>query len=187
LLVASLLLSAPSLVAQAKGAGGHDPDGRMEIFGEYSRTSDSVQEHDSYRQPSFGLNGFETGGAVRVWHGLAIKGAVSRYSGTNLGNAESQLFVTGGAQYSVRFGPESVFVEGMIGGGHVNAPAFYSGKGTTAFTSVFGGGLDTRIVRHLAFRVEGSLLHAKFVPTSDQIHGIPTWFGRFSTGLVVRF
>lgn len=174
------------LIAQAKKAGGQDHEGRVEIFGEYSRISDSVTEHDSFQRPSVALNGFEMGGTFRVWRGLGIKGAVSRYSGSNIG-AENQLFVVGGGQYAVRLGPESIFVEGMIGSGDVYAPAFYSGKGTTAFTSVFGGGLDTLIVRHLAFRVEGSLLHATFVPTSDQIHGIPTSFGRFSTGLVVRF
>jgi hypothetical protein len=180
-----LMCALPSLL-MAQAVREHDPDARCEVFGEYSRTSDSVTEHDSYPQPSFALNGFETGATLRVWRGLSIKGAVSRYTGSNIG-AESQIFGVAGGQYAVRFGPESIFVEGLFGTGRVNAPAFYSGKGTTASTSVFGGGLDTRIVRHLAFRVEGSLLHATFVPTSDQIHGIPTSFGRFSTGLVVRF
>ncbi len=173
------------LAAQAKSAGGHDTQERVEVFGEYSRISDSVQEHDSYSQPSFGLNGFEAGAALRVWHGLGVKGAVSRYTGSNIG-AESQLFVVGSGQYAVRFGRESIFVEGLFGSGNVNA-GFFSGAGSTANTTVFGGGLDTRIARHLAFRVEGGLLHAKFVPTSNQIHGTPTSFGRLSTGLVVCF
>jgi hypothetical protein len=165
----------------------HDPTERCELFGEYSRTSDSVSEHDSFQQPSHGLSGFETGAALRVWRGLGAKVAVSRYTGSYLG-AESQLFGVVGGQYAVQLGPESIFAEGMIGGGHISAPVFYAnGKGTTSFASVFGGGLDTPIVRHFAFRVEGTLLHARFVPTSNQIHGIPTLFGRFSTGLVVRF
>ena len=181
LLAACLFLSAPTLLPQAKGAGRHDPDGRVEIFGEYSRT------HDTYPQ-YVGLNGFDIGGAAAVWHALAIKGEVSRYSGTDIG-AESQFIVVVGPRYSVRFGPESVFVEGMIGRGHVDAPNLYdnTGRGSIVFATVLGGGLDTRISDHVAFRVEGNFLHAKFTPSSDQIHGTPTWYGRFSTGLVVRF
>src|SRR5258708_707986 len=110
------------LMAQAMST--HDPDERCELFGEYSRTSDCVTEHDSYRQPSYGLNGFETGAALRVWRGLGAKVAVSRYTGNNIGE-ESQLFGVVGAQYVVRFGPESIFAEGMIGGDHISAPAFY--------------------------------------------------------------
>ena len=41
------------------------------------------------------LTVFDIRGAAAVWHALAIKGEVSRYSGTDIG-AENQFFVVVG-------------------------------------------------------------------------------------------
>ena len=116
LLIVFLVSSARMAVAQAKAAGQHDPTARIEIFGEYSRISDSFIEHDSFNQSAQGVNGWEAGAALRLWHGLAAKGVAVGYSGNYyfydrtgltppIGFPQSSLFVLGGLQYSVQFWP----------------------------------------------------------------------------------
>jgi hypothetical protein len=50
-----------------------------------------------------------------------------------------------------------------------------------------GGGIDTPLSPRVAWRVEGAFMFSHFTANSDQIHGTPIFFGRFSTGIVWRF
>jgi hypothetical protein len=62
-----------------------------------------------------------------------------------------------------------------------------------AFAAFAGGGLDTPITKHIAFRVDGGFQYFYFaldtVPTliPFTIPGLPRNFGRVSSGLVWQF
>ena len=64
---------------------------------------------------------------------------------------------------------------------------------TAAFSSLVGGGLDTPLTRHIAFRVSGGYQYAYFALakgvslTPYRIPGLPTNFGHISSGLVWQF
>lgn len=67
---------------------------------------------------------------------------------------------------------------------------------TASFSAIMGGGLDTPLSPHFAFRVQGDFQYANFEQAAYQIRstgapvyvpGLPNYFGRISTGLVWRF
>jgi hypothetical protein len=64
---------------------------------------------------------------------------------------------------------------------------------TASFSALVGGGLDTPITRHIAFRVEGGFQYSYFALEHSvtlgpyRIPGLPTNFGRISSGLVWQF
>ena len=104
-------------------------------------------------------------------------------------------FILGGAQYTWRIGRESIFVEGLGGTGAANQSwGTNNAVGqTAAFAALAGGGLDTPLSRHIAFRLDGGFQYSYFgleQPVSKvpyRIPGLPTDFGRFSSGLVWQF
>jgi hypothetical protein len=189
LLLAFLPLFAfPStLSAQAKRAAGHDPNDRVEIFGEYSYVSMS----DSYVLPACCTNGWDAGASVRVWHGLSAKSVLTGYAGNQVyypgspALSESAIFYLFGAQYAVRFGRESVFIEELIGGVHLssNQPV---DRAPSSFSNLVGGGFDTRVTSHFAVRVGGGVLRERFIAPGHSVDS-PTLYPRLSAGLVVRF
>jgi hypothetical protein len=92
-------------------------------------------------------------------------------------------------------GRESVFVEGLggVGGANKNWPANNAIGQTASFAALLGGGLDTPLTRHIVFRVSGGYQYSYFAldhPLSlvpYRIPGLPTNFGRISSGLVWQF
>jgi len=89
------------------------------------------------------------------------------------------------AEHNVLFGPRfsvSVrkfrpFAEFEFGVGHVNANAAGS---DTSFATAFGGGLDYRLMRIVAWRFQGGYVQTRFFGSTQSN-------ARLSTGIVLRF
>jgi hypothetical protein len=162
---------------------------KYDIFGGYSLLSNSFNGHSSATS-HVPLNGWDAAFSAPIRNALRFKADVSGYYGTSLGDPQRPVFILGGAQYSKHFGKETGFLEGLLGVGAINS-SFWGGQGSVSratFAAVVGGGLDTPISQTLAFRVQGDLLHANFtISDSNEIHGLPNYFGRFSAGLVWKF
>jgi hypothetical protein len=144
------------------------------------------------------LNGYEVAFAIPPWHNLRYKMSVFQFRGTNLGAVEHPYFVMAGGQYGRNFGRESAFVEALAGVGNVNQDwgANKTIGDSASFSAILGGGLDTPLSRHFAFRAQGDYQYAYFkqaatrnpgtgVPT--YVSGLPTNFGRIAAGIVWRF
>ncbi len=166
---------------------------RFQVYGGYAYLSNSINGVPGSRQ---GLNGWDASVAFGTWHNLRFKIDVSGYDGTNLGAPQHPYFVMGGAQYSRRLGRETAFVEGMGGDGGINKNwgANQSSGETASFVSLVGGGLDTPLAHHIAFRVSGGYQYSYFCLQGPKpgivpyrIPGLPTNFGRISSGLVFEF
>jgi hypothetical protein len=182
----ALLCLSSALQAQS------EPRARYQIFGGYSFLSNSLDGVAGSHQP---VNGWDAAVAFPSWHRLRFKIDVAAYRGTNLGAPQHPYFILGGAQYTWRFGRESVFVEGLGGTGGANKTwAANNAQGQTAsFASLIGGGLDTPLTRRIAFRVEGGYQYSYFALERPmtlvpyRIPGLPNNFGRISSGLVWQF
>lgn len=94
-----------------------------------------------------------------------------------------------GHEYEVLFGPRlsipvgkfTPFGEAMVGLAHINTSSAGAGlPSDTSFATAFGGGLDYKIFRPVALRVEGDYLHTSFFNSGQNNL-------RLSTGIVVRF
>jgi len=166
---------------------------RYQIYGGYSLLSNSFNGVPGSRRP---LNGWDGSVAFPPWHSLRFKIDASGYRGGNLGAQQHAFFILGGGQYSWHFGKEAVFVEGLAGDGGLNRywGANQSPGETASFSTLFGGGLDTPLTRHFAFRVEGGYQWANFALVQSvstlvpyRIPGLPNNFGRISAGCVWSF
>jgi hypothetical protein len=166
---------------------------RYQLYGGYSLLSNSFNGVPGSRQP---LNGWDASIAFPPWRSLRFKIDTSGYRGTNLGAQQSAFFIMGGGQYGWHFGKEAVFVEGLAGDGGLNRywGANQTPGETASFSTLVGGGLDTPLTRHFAFRVEGDYFWTNFALVQSvstlipyRIPGLPNNFGRISTGCVWRF
>lgn len=195
-LVAALPLFAlvvvPSITAQTEAVA--KAAGTTEIYGGYSLLSNSFNSHSyasgtNFRGPV--LNGWAAAVNFPSRGRLGIKVEGLGFYGTSLGDPTHANFFLAGGQYSKGFGRESAYVHLLAGLGHINDQALtLGGEGPSSNISVAadgGGGIDTPLSRHIAWRVEGALLFAHFTAASNQIQGSPNYFGRFSTGMVLRF
>jgi hypothetical protein len=170
-----------------------EPRESYEVYGGYTFLSNSFNGVPGARQP---LNGWDTSVGFPPWHNLRFKAEVFGYRGSNLGAAQNAFIIVGGGQYSRHIGKESVFVEVLAGEQGMNR---YWGANKTpgaiaSFSSILGGGLDTPITRHLAFRVAAdyqwenlALIIALNNDMPIRPPGLPNNFGRISTGCVLRF
>ncbi|HUA16401.1 MAG TPA: outer membrane beta-barrel protein [Verrucomicrobiae bacterium] len=181
LIVASLGLIAPAW-AQVPTAGN--------VFFGYSfeNTSSSALNLDLSRP---NLQGWQATLEGKVFPAFGI---VADFTG-NYGSQNYTIYPPGGPgpltvnvtghQYDVMFGPRfSVpignfrpFAEFEGGVGHISTNA--SGS-DTSLAYAFGGGLDYRLMRMVAWRFEGDYLSTRFFSTSQQDV-------RLSTGIVIRF
>jgi hypothetical protein len=82
-----------------------------------------------------------------------------------------------GPRVSASVGKFRPFAEALFGGGHVNTNGFGS---DTSFATALGGGLDYKIIRPIAWRVQGDYVQTRFSGTTQ--NNI-----RLSTGIVLRF
>jgi hypothetical protein len=171
------------------------PASRYQLFGGYSFLSNSLNGVSGSHQP---LNGYEVAFAIPPWHDLRFKMNAFQYMGTNLGAAEKPYFVMAGGQYGKNFGKEAAFVEALAGVGNVNADwgANKTIGDTASFSAIFGGGVDTPLSPHFAFRVQGDFQYAYFKQAASRnqgtgvptyVPGLPTNFGRIASGIVWRF
>jgi hypothetical protein len=185
---AGFLLVAADLHAQAVF------NSRYQLFGGYSFLSNSINGVSGAQQP---LSGYEVAFAIPPWHHLRYKMSVIQYRGTNLDAVEHPYFIMAGGQYGRSLGREAAFVEALAGEGNVNADwgANKSIGDTAAFSAILGGGVDTPLSPHFAFRVQGDYQYAYFKQAASRnrngaptyVPGLPTNFARISTGLVWRF
>ncbi len=85
-----------------------------------------------------------------------------------------------GPRVAVSVGKVTPFVHGLIGGARTSASKSGFSVSDTSFSSAVGGGLDYRLVRGIAWRVQADDLRTSFF--SGTQHNF-----RFSTGLVLHF
>ena len=91
-------------------------------------------------------------------------------------------------QYTVLFGPRvsvsvgkfTPFAHALIGAGHVSDTGDGISYSNTSFATAIGGGLDYKVIKGLAWRLQGDEIHTRFFG-AGQDHF------RFSTGIVFRF
>jgi hypothetical protein len=89
------------------------------------------------------------------------------------------LTVLFGPRVSVSVGKFTPFAHALVGVGHISDSQAASNS-DTAFATAIGGGLDYKLIKGLAWRVQGDELHTRF------FNGTQDHF-RFSTGIVFRF
>ena len=162
-LLAGVVLLA-SLSAQAQGL-----DDKFEVFGGYSylRVNNS---------PSANLNGWELSGNYKFAEWL---GGVADFDG-HYGSPDG----FSSSLHTFLFGPQvsfparvSPFAHVLIGGAHVSS----GGVGNSAFAMAIGGGIDSRLVHGIYWRIiEGDYLPTHFAGGTQNN-------GRLSTGIVFRF
>ena len=165
---------------------------RYQVYGGYTYLSNSF---NGVPGATLGLNGWDVAGEFPQYHGVRFVLDMFGYRGTNQGAPQDATFITAGGQFSRRFGRERAFLEGLAGNGNINeywAPGGKRGE-VNAFSGVLGGGVDTPLTRHVAFRVAGGYQHTSFEPIGQttlkgyQVPGLPHSFGRITSGIVWKF
>lgn len=159
----SLLVGLVLLAALAASA--QEASDKVELFGGYS-----------YLRANGGnganLNGWELSGQYKVANWLGTVADIDGHYGD------------GGSLHTFLFGPQvswparvSPFAHVLIGGAHISSNGF----GQTSFAMAIGGGIDTRLVHGVYWRV----IEGDYLPT----HFGDTWQNnaRLSTGIVFRF
>jgi opacity protein-like surface antigen len=91
-----------------------------------------------------------------------------------------ELEVLFGPRVSIPVGKLTPFVEAFFGVAHIHNGGDFPSSSNTSFGTALGGGLDYRIIRPIAVRVEADYLQTRFFNTTQDNF-------RFSTGVVVRF
>ena len=135
------------------------------------------------------LNGWEGSleGKFLPWIGV-----VADFGG-NYGSAQSVPLPSGSSRvdarlYTVLFGPRvsvsvgrfTPFFHGLFGVGHVSASSSGFSTSDTSFAKDIGGGLDYKLIKGVAWRVQGDGLFT-------HVFGVSQDNFRFSTGIVLRF
>jgi opacity protein-like surface antigen len=82
-----------------------------------------------------------------------------------------------GPRVSVSAGKFRPFAEALFGAGHINVN---NGGSDTSFATALGGGLDYKIIKPVAWRVQGDYVQTRFFGTTQNNV-------RLSTGIVLRF
>jgi opacity protein-like surface antigen len=93
-------------------------------------------------------------------------------------NARTYTFLFG-PRVSVSIRRFTPFAHALFGAGHVSDGDAASNS-DTSFATAIGGGLDYKLMKGIAFRLQGDEVHTRFF-SSTQDHF------RFSTGIVFRF
>ena len=176
---AALFLVASLASAQVRTSGN--------IFFGYSFENASASALDHLTRPN--LQGWEGSleGKLAPWVGLVtdVSGHYGSQTFVVLAPSPVNVKVTG-HEYEVLFGPRvsvpvgkiTPFGEFMIGLAHIGSGGAFPTN--TSFATALGGGLDYRLFRPIAVRVEGDYVHTSFFSTSQ--NNI-----RLSTGIVFRF
>ena len=173
------------------------------IFVGYAFSRGDVFAYNSAPGPSFlspsvrtgNFNGWEASleGKFLPFIGIVID-ASQRYASENFNaNCEAIISCTSpqgrvdsrvlslaiGPKVSVSVGKFTPFAHALFGGAHITDSNGVSNSDTSIITEL-GGGLDYKIIKGLAWRLQGDELHTRFFGTGqDHV--------RLSTGLVLRF
>jgi len=147
-----------------------------------------------------GLTGNSSGTNLNGW-GASLEGKIFPHLGivTDFGShygSETFTALTpngpfnvtvSGHQWEVLFGPRlsvsvgkfTPFAEAMIGIAHIHNGDFFD-TSNTSFAEALGGGIDYRLVRLVALRVQADYIHTHLFSTTQNNF-------RLSTGIVFRF
>jgi len=85
-----------------------------------------------------------------------------------------------GPRLSIPVGNLTPFAEAMIGLAHIHNGGTFPGPTNTSFTTALGGGVDYRLIKFLALRLEVDYVQTRFYSTTQNNL-------RLSPGVVVRF
>jgi hypothetical protein len=85
-----------------------------------------------------------------------------------------------GPRLSVSIGKFAPFAHALIGASHISDSGGGISDSDTSLATAIGGGLDYKLIKGLAWRVQGDEVHTRFFG-GGQDHF------RFSTGIVLRF
>lgn len=193
LLLLTIVVCTPALNAQVTpGTGGNAKErGEQQIYAGYSYLS------NDFRGSYFGnggMSGWEAAYAAPLTKHLGIKISSFGYFKTVESAPQHPIYFLVGPEYTHHIRKESIFVQGLIGLAHMNSDWFYGSGGTggssassNSMAAEAGGGLDTPLSKHFSWRIEGDLVYSNFTVTDNQIHGLPNYFGKVSTGVVFRF
>jgi hypothetical protein len=186
LAVVALLCLSSALHAQQESPS------RYQLYGGYSLLSNSLNGVTGFHQA---LNGWDVAFALHPWHNLRFKMDYAGYRGSNLGAPQRPYYIMGGGQYTMHIRRESLFGDALAGEAGANKTWAAGGAvgQSASFVAYLGGGLDTPLTRRIAFRVSGGYQYSYFeLQTAKSIipytiPGLPTNFGRISSGLVWQF
>jgi opacity protein-like surface antigen len=138
------------------------------------------------------LHGWEASFEGKVLPFLGIVGDVSGHYGSQdftklTPNGPLNVSVTGhdqeylvGPRLSVPVSKFTPFAEAMVGVAHIHTGGTLPGPSNTSFATAVGGGLDYKIFRPIAVRVEGDYLRTRFFSSTQNNF-------RLSIGGVLRF
>ncbi len=91
-----------------------------------------------------------------------------------------ELEVMFGPRVSIPVGKFTPFAEAMGGVAHINTGGSFPGPSNTSFATALGGGIDYRLIKLFAWRVEGDYITTRFFNSTQNNL-------RLSTGIVFRF
>jgi opacity protein-like surface antigen len=165
------------------------PGGNVFLGYSYENTNSSTLDLDLSRA---NLHGWEASfeGKVLPWIGI-VADVAGHYGSQSFvqptPNGPQNINVTGhqqeylfGPRLSVPVGRVTPFAEVMVGLAHIHTGGTLPGPSNTSFATAVGGGIDYRVVRPLALRVEGDYIRTKFFSATQNNL-------RLSAGIVLRF
>ena len=170
------------------------PSGNVFVGFSYERTNSSAFSPNlvATTLSSPNLHGWEASFEGKVLPFVGIVGDVSGHYGSQsftalTPNGPIQDHVTGheqeylvGPRLSVPLGKFTPFAEGMVGAAHIHTGGTLPSPSNTSFAYALGGGLDYRVFRPIALRVEGDYLRTNFFSSGQNNL-------RLSAGVVFRF
>jgi hypothetical protein len=161
------------------------------LYGGFSYFSNSFNAAPGTRSS---LLGWDSGAEFPAWRNLRFKLDFSGTTGTNGGASQEGMFFLAGGEYEHALWRERVFAHALVGDigitrnwGPNSAPGM-----TASFAVLLGGGIDTPISRHFAWRAEGDLQHTNLDLVDPANRALPfnspgllpRYMGRFTTSLV---
>jgi opacity protein-like surface antigen len=165
------------------------PSGNIFFGYSYENTSSSALDATLSRP---NLQGWDASFEGKILPWIGIVGDVSGHYGSQnfvepTPNGPVTLKVTGheqeylfGPRLSIPVGRFTPFGEVFVGFAHIHTGGSLPTPANTSFATAAGGGLDYRLIRFVAVRVEGDYVRTSFFNTSQ--NGL-----RLSTGFVIRF
>ncbi|HEY3618223.1 MAG TPA: outer membrane beta-barrel protein [Candidatus Sulfotelmatobacter sp.] len=171
------------------------PSGNIFLGFSYERTNSTALSGSNLVTTTFShpnLHGWEASFEGKVLPLVGIVGDVSGHYGSQsfvevTPNGPQNINVTGheqeylvGPRLSVPVGKFTPFGELMVGVAHIHTGGTAPSPSNTSFAYALGGGLDYRVFRPIALRVEGDYLRTKFYSTRQNNF-------RLSVGVVFRF
>ena len=139
------------------------------------------------------LLGWDSAVEFPSWRNVRFKINFSGTTGESGGASQSSYFILGGGQYEHALGRERLFAHALVGDMGITrnwGPDSHPGM-TASFSALLGGGVDTPVSSHFAWRVEGDMQHTNLDLVDPNEHqlpydspGLPRFMGRISTGVV---